>query len=133
MIFDQLQKGFGSVPNLYATREYPEHALGNYLALQNGKSSLNGKAREVINLVVSEVNRCQYWLAVRTMIGKKTDLTDEQILEIRSGKANFDAKLDALARLVHDMAVNRGHAADASVAHSLRPGGPRPASSTPSS
>jgi hypothetical protein len=65
MIFDQLQKGFGSVPNLYATREYPEHALGNYLALQNGKSSLNGKAREVINLVVSEVNRCQYWLAVR--------------------------------------------------------------------
>jgi alkylhydroperoxidase family enzyme len=42
-------------------------------------------------------------------------LTDEQILEIRGGKANFDAKLDALARLVKNIAVNRGHADQALV------------------
>lgn len=36
--------------------------------------------------------------------------TDEQILEIRSGKASFDTKLDALARLVRNFATNRGHA-----------------------
>jgi uncharacterized peroxidase-related enzyme len=114
-IFDQLKSAVGFVPNLYATMAYSEHALGNYLTFQNGKSSINGKAREVVNLVVSEVNRCQYCLAAHTAIGKKTGLTDAQILEVRSGKASFDKKLDALARLVHDMAVNRGRAADAQV------------------
>jgi AhpD family alkylhydroperoxidase len=88
---------------------HSEHALGNYLAFQNGKSSLSGKAREVVNLVVSEVNQCEYCLAAHTMVGKKAGFTDAQILEIRSGKASFDAKLDALARLVHGIAVKKGH------------------------
>jgi alkylhydroperoxidase family enzyme len=43
------------------------------------------------------------------MLGKKAGFTDAQVLEIRSGKASFDAKLDALARLVHDMVVSKGH------------------------
>ncbi|HVE11589.1 MAG TPA: carboxymuconolactone decarboxylase family protein [Paraburkholderia sp.] len=108
-IFDQLKSALGTVPNLYATMAHSEHALGNYLAFQNGKSSLSGKAREVVNLVVSEVNQCEYCLAAHTMVGKKAGFTDAQILEIRSGKASFDAKLDALARLVHGIAVKKGH------------------------
>src|SRR5258708_30262349 len=81
-IFDSLKKNLGVVPNLYATFAHSEHALGNYLAFQNGKSSITGKAREVVNLVVSEVNSCEYCLAAHTMIGKKSGFTDEQILEI---------------------------------------------------
>jgi uncharacterized peroxidase-related enzyme len=114
-IFDQLQKGLGFVPNLYAAMAYSDHALANYLAFQNSKSSINGKAREVVNLVVSEVNHCQYCLAAHTTLGKKAGLTDEQILEVRGGKASFDRKLDALARLVRDMTVNRGRTSDAVV------------------
>ncbi|MGF6781384.1 carboxymuconolactone decarboxylase family protein [Paraburkholderia sp. GAS334] len=109
-IFDNLKKNLGVVPNLYATLAHSEHALGNYLAFQNGKSSITGKAREVVNLVVSEVNSCEYCLAAHTMIGKNSGFTDAQILEIRSGKASFDPKLDALARLARNIAVNRGHA-----------------------
>lgn len=108
-IFDKLKAGLGVVPNLYATLAHSEHALGNYLAFQNAKSSITGKAREIVNLVVSQVNECEYCLAAHTMIGKKTGFTDEQILEIRGGRASFDAKLDALARLVKDIAVRRGH------------------------
>jgi len=52
-IFDQLKKGVGFVPNLYATYAYNDTALGDYLALQNRKSTLKAKEREVINLVVS--------------------------------------------------------------------------------
>ena len=37
-LFDSLKKGLGMVPNLYATFAHSEHALGNYLALQSGKS-----------------------------------------------------------------------------------------------
>ena len=98
------------VPNLYATLAYSEHGLGNYLALQNGKSSLSAKEREVINLVVSQVNQCAYCLAAHTALGGMVGFKPEQIIEIRKGGASFDARLDALARLVHGAASNRGHA-----------------------
>jgi len=110
VLFDNLRKGLGKVPNLYATLAYSEHALGSYLALQNAKSSVTGKAREVVNLVVSEVNHCEYCLAAHTVIGKMNGFTDAQALEIRGGTARFDSKLDALARLVKSIAIGRGHA-----------------------
>lgn len=109
-LFDQLRKGLGMVPNLYATLALSEHALGNYLALQNAKSSITDKAREVVNLVVSQVNGCQYCLAAHTAIGGMVGLTPEQILEIRRGGASFDTRLDALAKLVKSIATERGHA-----------------------
>lgn len=114
-IFDQLKGKLGMVPNLYATLAHSENALGTYLTFQNAKSSITGKAREVINLVVSEVNACEYCLAAHTVIGGMVGFKPEQILEIRAGGAAFDAKLDALARLARNIAVNRGHADQALV------------------
>jgi AhpD family alkylhydroperoxidase len=110
VIFDQLQKNLGKVPNLYATFAHSEHALGAYLALQNAKSSIAGRAREVVNLVVSEANACEYCLAAHTVIARMHGFTDEQILEIRGGTAGFDPKLDALARLARNIVLERGHA-----------------------
>ncbi|MGL6290186.1 MAG: carboxymuconolactone decarboxylase family protein [Silanimonas sp.] len=109
-IFDQLKANLGFVPNLYATLAHSENALGSYLAFQNAKSSIAGKAREVVNLVVSQVNECAYCLAAHTAIGGMVGFSAEQILEIRSGRASFDAKLDALARLTRSIAINRGRA-----------------------
>ena len=114
-IFDQLNKALGMVPNLYATFAHSGTALATYLAFQNAKSSIAGKAREVVNLVVSRVNECQYCLAAHTMLGKMNGFTDAQILEIRHGHASFDAKLDALARLVKEVTLSRGHADQAVV------------------
>ena len=114
-LFDTLKKGLGMVPNLYATLALSEHALGNYLAFQNAKSSITGKAREVINLVVSQVNSCQYCLSAHTVIGGMVGFTPEQIIEIRGGAASFDAKLDSLAKLVKHITVERGHADPARV------------------
>ncbi|KAA2243397.1 carboxymuconolactone decarboxylase family protein [Chitinophaga agrisoli] len=109
-IFDNLTKVVGRVPNLYATLAHSENALGNYLALQNGKSSLRAKEREVINLVVSEVNGCLYCLSAHTALAKMQGFTDEQILEIRRAAITFDSKLDTLAKLVKSITENRGHA-----------------------
>jgi alkylhydroperoxidase family enzyme len=36
--------------------------------------------------------------------------TPEQILDIRRGGASFDARLDALAKLVRNITLERGHA-----------------------
>lgn len=107
-LFDGLQKGLGFVPNLYATFALSSTALADYLALQNRKSSLRAKEREVINLVVSQVNSCEYCLSAHTALGKMNGFTDSQILEIRTGQASFDAKLNALAAFVKDVTVNRG-------------------------
>lgn len=107
-IFDNLKKGLGFVPNLYATFAHSETALGTYLALQNARSSISGRAREVVNLVVSQVNACEYCLAAHTVIGKMHGFTDAQILEIRTGRASFDERLDALARVVKSIAAERG-------------------------
>ncbi len=114
-LFDQLKKGLGMVPKLYATLALSEHALGNYLALQNAKSSITGKAREVVNLVVSQVNSCPYCLAAHTVIGGLVGFKPEQIIEIRRGDASWDPKLDALAKLVKNIASERGHADPARV------------------
>jgi uncharacterized peroxidase-related enzyme len=109
-IFENLKKALSFVPNLYATFAHSDTALGTYLNLQNAKSSLSAKEREVINLVVSQVNECKYCLSAHTVLGKMVGFTDEQVLEIRHGKASFDSKLDALAKLVKDVVIQRGHA-----------------------
>lgn len=106
-IFDNLKSKIGFVPNLYAAFAHSDTALGDYLTFQNRKSSLKAKEREVINLVVSQVNECAYCLAAHTAIGKMNGFSDDEILEIRSGEASFDAKIDALARFVKDITINR--------------------------
>ena len=113
-IFDNLEKAVGFVPNLYATYAHSENALENYLNFANAKTSLSAKQKEVVNLAVSQVNNCIYCLSAHTAIGKMNGFTDEQILELRTGRASFDSKLDALARLSRNITENRG-ATDADV------------------
>lgn len=111
-IFDQLEKAVGFVPNLYATYAHSENALANYLNLSNAKTSLSNKEKEVVNLIVSEVNDCQYCKAAHTAIAKMNGFSEAQILELRSGNAAFNPKLDALVKLAQNITINRG-AADA--------------------
>lgn len=111
-IFDNLNKGLGFVPNLYAYYAKNETALADYLALQNRKSTLKAKEREVINLVTSQINDCRYCQSAHTALGKMNGFTEDQILELRGGSASFDSKLDALAKFTKSVVENRGHAAE---------------------
>jgi AhpD family alkylhydroperoxidase len=108
--FDKLEKMAGHVPNLYAVFAYSEHALGNYMTLQAGRTSLRPKEKEVINLVVSQINGCEYCLAAHTGIARALGFTDEQILAIRRATIAGNPNLDALAKLVKGITGNKGHA-----------------------
>jgi len=108
VLFDTLKKKVGMVPNLYATMAYSKNALATYLTLQSASSSLTSKEKEIVNLVVSQVNNCEYCLAAHTTIGKLNGFTDQQILEIRTGAASFDVKYNALATLVKSFVENFG-------------------------
>ena len=107
-IFDHMLNAFGKVPNLYATFALNDTALGDYLALQNRKSTLSAKEREIINLVVSQVNDCQYCVPAHTAVAKMHGFNDDEVLEIRKAQISFNRKFDALAKFVKETAVTRG-------------------------
>jgi len=107
-IYDAIVKSVGFMPNLFATLGLSDNGLNRYISFQNDKSSLNNKEKEAINLIVSEVNDCNYCKAAHTAIGKMNGFTDEEALEIRSGQASFDKKLNALVKLSQDIVNTRG-------------------------
>jgi uncharacterized peroxidase-related enzyme len=111
-IFDNLNKGLGFVPNLYATIAYSDNGLSRYLAFQNAKTTLTNKEKEAVNLIVSQVNGCIYCQSAHTVIGKMNGFTDDQLLEIRKGKAT-DPKLNALVKLAAAITADRGNVGDA--------------------
>lgn len=110
-IFDNLEKALGFVPNLYATIAYSDNGLSRFLAYQNAKTSLNNKEKEAVNLVVSQVNNCLYCQSAHLVLGKMNGFSDEQLFEIRNGKAT-DVKLNALVQLAADITKNRGYASN---------------------
>ena len=107
-IFDKLKSAIGFVPNLYATIAHSDTALGNYLEFQNAKTSLSNKEKEVINLVVSQINECSYCLSAHTAIGKLNGFSEEQILELRQGYFSNNDKYDVLAKITKEITLNKG-------------------------
>lgn len=107
-IFENLNKQIGFVPNLYAYFAKNDTALGDYLTLQNRKTTLKAKEKEVVNLVTSQINGCRYCQSAHTALGKMNGFTDEQILDIRRGNATFDTKLNALATFTAAVVENKG-------------------------
>ncbi len=107
-IFDNLKEKLGFVPNLYAYYAKNDTALGDYLQFSGRKSTLKAKEKEVINLVTSQINGCNYCLSAHTAISKMNGFSDDEILELRTGKASFDGKINALAQLTQEAVANKG-------------------------
>ena len=107
-IFESLEENLGFIPNLYAYYAKNETALKDYLQFQNRKTTLTKKEIEIINLVVSQKNACVYCLSAHTVVASKTGFDDDQIIEIRRGKASFDHKLNALAEFTETVVAHNG-------------------------
>ena len=114
-IFDSLKKGVGMVPNLYAVMALSETALANYLAFQNAKTGFSNKEKQVVNLVVSQVNECHYCQSAHTLLGTLNGLTEDQTIEIRKGTASFDNKLNSLVVLAKEISTKKGFASPEAV------------------
>ena len=112
-IFDQIQKKMGMIPNLYATIGYSSHALKGYLAFDEALSHgvFTPKEREAIFLVVSEINDCNYCLAAHTVTSKMKGISDDEILNIRSGHSK-ESRIDTIVHLARSIAENSGNADD---------------------
>lgn len=115
-IFDNMLKNYGKVPNLYAVFAWADNGLTDYLALQARKTTLSFKEREVINLVVSEINDCDYCRRAHSYHAKNAGvLTAEEILEIRRVNITFNDKFQVLAEFTREATIHRGHVSEAMV------------------
>jgi AhpD family alkylhydroperoxidase len=108
-LFDEMQTAMHQVPNLYATFAYSENALGAYLAAENAPTALSPREVETVNLAVSQVNNCVYCLSAHRLVAKANGFKEQEVAELRAGKASFDPKLNILSQLAKNIAEQRGH------------------------
>lgn len=109
VIFDELLKKIGMVPNIYAVTGYSSDSLKLHMETTNnaGKGSFSNRELEAIRLAVSEVNKCSYCLAAHTAIAKMNGFSDEDALSFRD-LSSSDEKLRVLTTLASDITANRG-------------------------
>jgi len=72
--------------------------LGMEASLRN--STLSAMEVESIKLLVSEINQCDYCLAIHTMKSRKAGIDKETQIAIRSERATGSARVDALLAIV---------------------------------
>jgi AhpD family alkylhydroperoxidase len=120
--FDNLKKGLGMVPNLYAVMALSDTALSNYLHFQNAKTTFSNKEKQAVNLVVSQVNECLYCQSAHTLLGTMNGLAEEQTIEIRKGSASFDLKLNALVSLAKEITAKKGFISEGALNNFLNAG-----------
>ena len=79
----------GMVPNVVGTLANSPAALNLYLASSHALSGgrLTARQREIIALVIGQLNQCHYCISAHTMIGKGTGLSPEEMINARNGKA----------------------------------------------
>ncbi|MDQ0593637.1 putative peroxidase-related enzyme [Chryseobacterium ginsenosidimutans] len=114
-ILDGIEKKMGSIPNLYATIAYSSSALKAMLDAESTlshQSSFSAKEREAINLIVSQVNECDYCLAAHTAMAQGRGFSEDDTLAIRRAEYQ-DKKLNAVIKLAQSIANNKGEAGEA--------------------
>jgi uncharacterized peroxidase-related enzyme len=110
-MLENVQQKLGMVPNLYATIGYSSSALKAMLETETTltkDASFSAKEREAINLIVSQVNNCDYCLAAHTALAKMRGFSEADTLAIRAAKYG-DAKLNLVLQLAASIAENKGN------------------------
>jgi uncharacterized peroxidase-related enzyme len=108
VIFDNLEKAVGFVPNIYAAMGHSKNSLGSYLQFSGAATSLSKKEKEVVDLAVSQLNGCRYCQSAHTAGAKMNGFADDQIIELRKGGASWDNKINVLAQTAQQIAANNG-------------------------
>ena len=108
-IFYALEQSMGFVPNIYAFMAHSDTALKSYLTFSGTPTVFCPQEAEIIHLVVSQIDKCQYCLSAHTALAKKAGLTDEQIIGIRKTAVPFNEKWDVLAKFTCEMMNRKGN------------------------
>ena len=92
----------GKIADVYLQFANSEPATMAYLQMEASlkKSSLSELEIESIKLLVSEINQCEYCLAMHTMKSRKAGIATDMQMAIRSHGKTSNARVDALLDIV---------------------------------
>ena len=110
---DMFTKNIGFTPNMMATFALSPIAFNAWAALRASLSkALDVKTRDSISLAVSEVNGCNYCLAVHSFTAEHmAKLPADEIILARKGHAS-DPKRDAAIHFARKVIETRGRVSD---------------------
>lgn len=127
---ENIQKGFGFIPNLMATFANSPAVLNGYMGLDAAweKSSLTPKERQLVLLATSVANHCPYCIAAHSTILKRMMKVDAEVVRaVRQGEALPDSKLQALVQFTREAVGERGHVSERTKLNFLSAGFAAPA------
>lgn len=110
-----LEAKFGKILNIHGEMAHSPAVLQTYIAIQQviaDLGSFDARTREAIALAVGNADECNYCQAAHTGGGKAAGLTDDEMIAVRRGAAEFDAKLDTLLTLTREYTTNIGSVDD---------------------
>lgn len=111
-IAEKLQKRSGRLLNIHARMALSPVVVAAYAGMTDAIAeygTFDARTRETIALAVGNQNGCEYCQAAHTASARRTGLTDEQIVQIRTGEITFDARLAAIAEIARNAAADTGN------------------------
>lgn len=101
---------YGFIPNLLATLAESPTALNAYLRLGDlfEKTSFSPLERQVVLLVVSFENRCNYCMAAHSTVAIRLGLPRDLVAALRDGQPLPDGRLETLRRFTANLVRKRG-------------------------
>jgi len=110
-LLEGAQQAFGFVPNLLSTISESPSSLKSYLEVASifEASSLTGAEQQIVLLVASIENSCEYCVAAHSVIAKNLVKVDAEIVNsLRNLQPIADAKLNILAEFTRSVVRERG-------------------------
>jgi uncharacterized peroxidase-related enzyme len=117
-ILDQVQAGWGFVPNLHRVLAESPAALEAYGTLWgiSEQTGFDAIERNIVYLAINYENECTYCMAGHTNLSKMAGVAPEHIAAVREGRPIGDAKLEALRNFAAKVIRQRGFVSEADVA-----------------
>ena len=109
-ILENVAKGMGFVPNLFATFAHNPEALKSYLSLGESfaKAGFTSLEQQIVLLTVSRENKCAYCMAAHSAIATMSKLDQTVITQLRSGEPLNDQKLETLRTFTKKITSTKG-------------------------
>lgn len=111
-VLEKAHKQVGFIPNMYANMVHSPAVLDTYLdgyAAFRKDSGFTPVEQEVVFLVISRENGCEYCVSAHSFLADKASGVPTEVTDaIRDGQPLSDAKLQALADFTRTMVNSRG-------------------------
>lgn len=123
-ILEAALKGYGFVPNLYATMAEAPTILEGYTTLSAifGKTELSETERQIILMTNNRLNGCKYCMAAHTTLSQMGGVAEDVITALRNDTPIEDRKLEALRQFANVINESRGWPTDAQIERFLQAG-----------